>query len=260
MSNFCRGKEPLSSLHIENGVFLKENLKNHHLDSCKFMASSPIISWQIEGEKMEAVTDFLFLDSKITVDGDWSCESRKRLFLGRKTMTNLDSVLKSKDITLPTKGPYRQGFGLSRGHICLWELDRKEGRVPKNWCLQTVVLEKTLESPLDIKEIKSVSFKGNQPWILTGRTDAEVPIFRSPDENSQLTGKDPAAGEDWGQKEKRASEDEVAGWYHWCNGHELGQTLGDGEGEGGLACCSPWRRKESDTTGWLNNNKQWKKI
>ena len=147
----CRGKEPLGSLHIENSVFLKENLKNRHLDSHKFMASSPIISGQIEGEKMEAVTDFLSLDSKIAVDGDWSRESRKRLFLGRETMTNLDSVLKSKDITLLTKGLYCQGFCLSSGHIFLWELDRKEGRVPKNWCLQTVVLEKTLESPLDIK-------------------------------------------------------------------------------------------------------------
>ena len=113
-------------------------------------------------------------------------------------MTNLDGVLKSKDITLLTKGQYRQGFGLSSGHIFLWELDCKEGRVPKNWCLQAVVLEQSLESPLDIKEIKSVNFKGNQPWILTGRTDAEAPIFRSHDVNSQLIGKDPAAGEDYG--------------------------------------------------------------
>ena len=103
------------------------------------MASSPIILWQIEGEKMEAMTDFLFLDSKITVDGDWSCESRKRLFLGRKTMTNLDSVLKSKDLTLPTKGPYLQGFGLSGGHIFLesWTVKKAEcQRIDafKLWC------------------------------------------------------------------------------------------------------------------------------
>ena len=125
-------------------------------------------------------------------------KAEKQLLLGRKMMTNLDGVLKSKDITLLTKGRYRQGFGLSSGHIFLWELDCKEGRVPKNWCLQAVVLEQSLESPLDIKEIKSVNFKGNQPWILTGRTDAEAPIFRSHDVNSQLIGKDPAAGEDYG--------------------------------------------------------------
>ena len=138
----------------------------------------------------------------------------------------------------------------------MWELDHKGGRMPKNWHLWTVVLERILESLLDIKEIKPVHPKGNQPWILTGRTDAEAeaPILWPPDANSQLIGKDPDAGKDWRQKEKRVSEDEMAGWDHQLYGPELGQTPEDGEGQKGLACCSPWGRKESDTTWWLNNN------
>ena len=123
------------------------------------------------------------------------------------------------------KGPYSQGYSLSSGHVWLWELNSKEGEAPKNWLLQTVVLEKTPESPLDSKKIKPINLKGNQPWIL-GRTDAETetPVFWSSDMNSWLTGKVPEAGKDWGQQEKRVSEDEMAGWHHQCNGYELGQT------------------------------------
>ena len=106
------------------------------------MASRPITSWQTDGEKVKAVTDFIFLGSKITPDGDWSHEIRC-LLLGRKTMTNLDSVLKSKDITAG-KDLYSHGYGLSSTHVWMWELDHKEGRVPKNWCFRTLVLEKTL--------------------------------------------------------------------------------------------------------------------
>ena len=118
--------------------------------------------------------------------------------------------------------------------IQLWELEHKEGRAPKNWCLWTVVQEKTPESPLGSKGIKPVNFKGNQPWVLTGRTDgeAEAPVFCSPDVNSWIIGKLPDAGKDWGQKEKRTSEDKMAGWHHQCNGHKLGQTSGEGEGQG----------------------------
>ena len=142
-------------------------------------------------------------------------------------------------------------------HIWLWELVCKEGWAPKNWCIRTVMLEKTPESPLDCKEIKPVNLTGNQPWILSGRTDAEAeaPVFWSPDAKSRLTRKVPDAGKNWGQKEKRASEEEMAGWHHRCNGHELGQTLGDGEGQGGLACCHPWGHKKLDTTGRLTNNR-----
>ena len=118
------------------------------------------------------------------------------------------------------------------------------------------MLEKTPESPMDSNEIKPVNLIGNQPWILVRRTDAEAetPVLWSPDVHSWLIGKVPVAGQDWGQKEKRVSEDEMAWWHHWCNGHELGQILGDSERQGGLACCSPWAHKELDMTGWLNNN------
>ena len=117
-----------------------------------------------------------------------------------------------------SKGPYSLGYGLPSGHLWLWELDCKEGRAPKNWCLRTVVLEKTPETPLVSKEIKPVNLKGNQPWLLFGRTDAEAeaPLFRSPDTNSQLIGNVPDAVKVWGQKEKRASEDEMAGWHQWA--------------------------------------------
>ena len=121
----------------------------------------------------------------------------------------------------------------------------------KNWCLLTLVLEKTLETPLDSKEIKPVNLKGDQQWVFTARIDAEAeaPVFWSFDMNRRLTGKAPYAGKDWGQKEKRASEDEMAGWRHQCNEYELGQILGDGEGQGGLECCSPWRAESRTQLG-----------
>ena len=120
-----------------------------------------------------------------------------------------------------------------------------------------MVLKKTSESSLGSKEIKPVNLRGNQHWILIGRTDAEAeaPVFWSSDANSRLLGKVPDAGKDRGQKEKRASEDEMAVWHHQYNGHELGQTSGDGKGQGGLVCCRPWGCEESDMTGWLNNKK-----
>ena len=124
--------------------------------------------------KVEVVTDLLFLGSWIIVDGDCSHEYRRRLLLGRKAITNLDSVLEKQRHYSSDKGPYSQGYSLTSGHVQVWELDHKEGRAPKNWCLWTVVPEKTLESPLDSKEIKPVNHKGNQSWILTGRTDAEA--------------------------------------------------------------------------------------
>jgi len=137
----------------------------------------------------------------------------------------------------------------------MWELDHKEGWMPKNWCFRIVVLEQTLESPLDCREIKPVNPKGNQPWIFIGRADAEaeVPILWLPDAKSWLTGKDPDTGKDWGQEEKRATEDEMVEWHHQLNGHEFEQTLGGGKRQGSLTCCSPWGHKELDTTEWLNN-------
>ena len=138
----------------------------------------------------------------------------------------------------------------------MWELDHKEGWVLKNWCFWIVLLEKTLESPLDSKGIKPVNLKGNQPWIFIGRTDAEAeaPLLWPPDVKSWLIGKDPDAGKDWKQEKKGVTEDKMVGWHHWLNGHEFPQTPGDGEEQGSLVCCSPWDCKESDTTRQPNNN------
>ena len=139
----------------------------------------------------------------------------------------------------------------------MWELNHKEDWAVKNWCFWTVVLEKTLESSLDCKEIKPVNPKENQPWIFIGRTDAdaeaESPIAWSPDAKSRLTGKDPDAGKDRRQ-EKGMTEDEMVGWHDPLIGHEFEEAPGDGEGQGSLACCSPWGHNESDTTEWLKNN------
>ena len=165
-------------------------------------------------------------------------------------MTNLDSILKSRDITLPTK-------------VCLvkamvfpvvshpWELDCEESWAPKNWCFWTVVLEKILESPLDCKEIQPSILK--ESWVIIGRTDGEVeiPILWPPDAKSWLIWKDPDAGKDWGQEEGMP-EDETVGWHHLLNGHGFGWTLGVGDGQGGLMCCSSWGHKELDTTEQLN--------
>ena len=132
------------------------------------MASSLITSWQIDGQTMETVTDFIFLGFKITSDGDCSTEIKRCLLLGRKAMTNLDSILKSRDITLPT-GSINQSYGFSSSHVWIWELDHKEGWVPKNLMLPTVVWEKALENLLDSKEIKPVNLKGDQSWIFIGK-------------------------------------------------------------------------------------------
>ena len=127
----------------------------------------------------------------------------------------------------------------------MWELDHNGSWTPKNWCFWTVVLEKTLESPLDSKEIKRVNPKGNQSWIFIGRTDAETetPIFWPPDVKSRLTGKDPDAGKDWRQEEKGTTEDEMVGWHHWLYGNKFKQAPRTDEGQGSLACCSPCGRR-----------------
>ena len=138
----------------------------------------------------------------------------------------------------------------------MWELDYKESWVLKNRCFWTVVLKKILERPLDCKEIQAVHPKGNQSWIFLGRTDAEAPIVRPPDMKSQFIRKDPNAGKDWRQEEKGMTEDEMVGQHHQLSGHEFEQALGVGDGQGSLACCSPWGQKESDMTEWLNSKLQ----
>ena len=160
------------------------------------MASGPITSWQIDGETLKAMADFIFLGSKITADGDCSHETKRWLLLGRKVMTNLDSILKSRDMTLAKKGPSSQSYDFSSGHAWMWELDYKENWVPKNWYFWTVVLDKTLESPFDGKEIELVHPNGNQSWIFIGRTEAKTPVLWPPDAKNWLIWKDPDTGKD----------------------------------------------------------------
>ena len=179
----------------------------------------------------------------------------KRCFhLGRKAMTNLYSILKGRDITFANKGPYHQSYGFSSSHVQMWELNHKEGWAPKNWCFWTVVRNKgflrvawlqgdqTSQSQLTFSQ----SWR-SQPCIFTGRTDGEAPILWPPDAKSWLIQKDSDAGKDWGQ-EKGVTEDEIVGWHHRLNGHEFEQTPGESEGQGSLACCSPWGLKELDMT------------
>ena len=202
---------------------------------------------------METVTDFIFMGSKITMDGDCIHEGKRCLHLGRKAMTNLDSIWQNRDIILPTKFHLVKA-SFSSSHVWMWELDYKESWKLKNWCFWTVVLEKCLESPLDCKEIKPVNPKGDQSWIFIGKTDAEAetPILWPLDAKNWHIGKDPDAEKDWRQEEKGMAEDKMVGWHHWLDRHEFEQAPGVGDGQGSLACCSPWGRKELDISEWLN--------
>ena len=169
---------------------------------------------------MKTVTGLILGGSKITADGDYSHEMKRRLLLGRKPMTNLDSILKSRHYFVHLV----KAMVFSSSHVWMWELDYKESWALKNGCFWTVVLEKTLESPLDCKEIQPVHPKGVKSWVFIGRTDieAETPILWPPDVKSWLILEDPDAGKDWGQEEKGTTEDEMVGWHHWLNGHEFG--------------------------------------
>ena len=194
-----------------------------------------------------------FLGLQIIADGDCSHEIKRHLLLGRKAMTNLDSILKCWDIILPTKVHLVKGMIFP---VVMYgcESDYKGSWALKYWSFSTVLLEKTLESPLDCQEIQPVHPKGNQSWILIGRIDpdAEVPILWPPNGKNWLTGKDPEAGKDWRQEKKGTIENEMVRWYHRLSGHEFEQAPGDSDGQGRLACCSLWGHKESDTTEWLN--------
>ena len=170
----------------------------------------------------------------------------------------LDSILKKQRCHFTNKDPYSldsQSYGFSSSHVWIWELDYKGGWVLKNWCFWTVVLEKTLESPLDRKEMKPVNPKGNQSWIFIGRSDAagEAPILWPPDVMSQLVGKDPDAGKDWKQKEA-AAEDEMVGWHHQLSGHESEQTLGGSKGQGSLGVLQSMRLQRTWLSNWTSGN------
>ena len=162
---------------------------------------------------MRTVTHFIFLGSKITADGNWNHAIKKPLLLGRRAMTNLNSILKIRDISFPTKVCLVKAMFFSSSHVWMWYLDYMESWAPKTWCFRTVGLEKTLESLLDCKEIHP---KGNQSWIFIGRTDVEAvaPILWPTDAKNWLIGRDPDAGHDWRQEEKGMTENEMVGWHH----------------------------------------------
>ena len=167
-------------------------------------------------------------------------------------MTNLDSILKSRHY-FANKGLSSQGYGFSNGHVWMWELDCEESWAPKNWCFWTVVLDKTLGSPLDYKEIQPVHLKEISPGCSLEGLMLKLKLqYFGHLMQSWLIGKDPDAGKDWGREEKGTTKDEMAGWHHRLDGHEFEWTLGVGDGQGGLACCDSWGRKESDTTERLN--------
>ena len=187
------------------------------------MASGPITSWEIDGETVETVSGFILGGSKITANSDCSHEI-KTLTPWKESYDQPRQHIKKQRHYFANKGPSSQGYVFSSSYVWMWELDYKESWAPKNWCFWTVVLEETLESPLDCTEIQPVRPKGDQSWVFIGRTDAEAetPILWPPDTKSWLIGKDPDAGKDWGQEEKGTTEDEMAGWHHRLDGHAFG--------------------------------------
>ena len=205
------------------------------------MTSSPVTAWQIEGEKVEGVTDFLFL-------GRWWLQpwNQKTIASWQESDDKPKQCVEKQRHYSADKGPYSQAYGLPSGHTWLSELDRKEGRTSKNWCLRTVVPWTTRWNQSILREI-------NLEYSLEGMM-LKLKLQYFSHLNRWLIGKVPDAGKDWGQKEKRASEDEMVGCYHWLNGHEFEQVPGVANGQGGLVCCSSWGHKESDMAGWLNNN------
>ena len=221
----------------------------------KIMPSSPIISWQIDGRGMETVTDFIFLGSKITTDSDCSQEIKRHLLLGRKAITNLDSILKSRDITLPTKVHLVKAmvFQVVTYECENWTIKKAESRridAFELWCRRRL-----LRVPWTARRFKQSILKEISPeYSLEGlMLKLKLQHF------GHLMWKDTLEktlmlGKTEGRKRRGWLEDELVGWHHWLNGHELEQTLGDSEGQGSLACCCPWGHKKSDTTEQLNNN------
>ena len=192
-----------SWLKIQHSENQDHGIRSHH-----FMGNR----W---GNKMETMRDFIFLGSKITAAGDCSHEIKRCLLLGKRVMTKLDSIFKKQRHYFANKGPSSQGFGFSSGHVWMWELDYKESWAPKNWCFWTVVLEETLESPLDCKKIQPVYPKGDQSWVFIGKTDVEVetPILWPPDAKSWLIWKDPEE-RPW-EKLSAGGEGDNRGWDGW---------------------------------------------
>ena len=202
---------------------------------------------------METVADYIFLGSKITEDGDCSHEIKRHLLLGKKVVTNLDSILKSRAITLSTKVRLVKAmvFPVVMYGCESWTIEKAEHQridAFEPWCWRRL-----LRVPWTARR-SNQSILGDQSWVFIGGTDAEAetPVLWPPHAKSWLIGKDPDDGKDWGKEEKGTTEDEMAGWHHQLDGHEFGWTPGAGDGQGGLACCNSRGRKESGTTELLN--------
>ena len=218
------------------------------------MASNPITSWQINAEKVVTVINFIFLVFRITADGDCSHETKRSLILGRKAMTNLDSILKSRDITLPTKVHLVKTRVFFSCHGWMWKLDHKESWALKNWCFWTVVFEKSLESSWTARRSNQSILKEISPeYSLEGlMLKLKCLHFGHGVWRTDSLDKTLMLGKIEGRR--RRDEDEMAGGHHWLGGHELEQALGAGDGQGSLVCCNQWGRQESDTTERLNNS------
>ena len=213
-----------------------------NIQKIKITASGPITSWQIYGGKVGTVTNFLFLGSKITVDSDCSHKIKRCLFLQRKAMTGLDSLLKSRDVILLTK------VHLVKSMVFPVVMDRCE-----SWTIMKAEHQRTDTFELwcwrRLLRVPWIARRPNQSILKEIKLDAkaEAPMLWPPDVKSRLIGKDPDAGKDGGQEEKGVTEDEMVGWHHQLNEHEFEQTAGDSEGQEGLVCCSSWCHKELDT-------------
>ena len=188
------------------------------------MASDPITLWQRDVEKVENSDRLYFLGLQSHCGWWHHHKIKRRLLLGRKAVMNLNSILKNRDITFVNKCPSSQGYVFSSGHVWMWELDCEESWVPKNWCFWTVVLKKTLESPLDCKKTQPIHPKGDQFWVFFGRTDveAETPILWPPEAKGWLIWQDPDTENDWRHEEKGTIGDEMVRWHQRLNGHEFG--------------------------------------
>ena len=214
-----------------------------------------ITSWEIDGETVETVSDFIFWGSKITADGDCSHEIKRRLLLGRKVMTNLDRILKSREITLPTKVHLVKAMVFL---VVMYGCESWTVKKAERWRIDAFELG-CWRRLLKVPWTAPVHSKGDQPWDFFGRNDAEAEtaVLWSPHVKIWLIGKDSNAGRDWGQEEKGMTEDEMSGWHHRLDGREFEWTLGDGDGQRGLACYNSWGRKESDMTERLNWTECW---
>ena len=214
----AKSEEELKSLLIKVKEESEKPGLKLNIQKMKIMTSGPIISCQIDGETMKTVTSFIFLGFQITADGDCAMT----LAPWKKSCDQPRQHIKKQRHYFVNKGPSNESYCFSGSHVWMWELDYKERWAPKNWCFRTVVLEKTLESPLDCKEIQSVHPEGNQSWIFIGRIDieTEIPILWPPDAKNWLIREDPDTWKDWRQEEKGTTENEVVGWHHQFNGHE----------------------------------------